>query len=474
MDQHRNRTPRGVGRGWRVVLAAIAVVGALTAVAMGSTSSSARSTAGAPAAHAAAACTPALGCHNGFITDFVKYTGGKPGPANPKLAPVLIGFSSNDTGGSVVPSAPQATQANQLAVQWVNKYAGGIDGHPLKLVDCPIINAEEEGLTCAEKFLDNPKIYVIAYGALAVGATTIDNTVAGKKPIVSAFSLNGPDLSTKNAFILYGGPPFSQYADGTFAKQYLHAKTAALVYPNIPGEIGGVDGIVVGNAAAGITTKVVSFDPTTQDLTAAYTAAGAQTAGVVYPYLASPANCLSSAKALAELHVNPNKVIGTTNCEQPAIKSQLPGGDYPMYNYAISEAGDPQTGDPTGQALTKALAQLGNYASNATDVWYDCEWGGILTLAQFMNKIGYAHLSSKAILKQVKAWKGPLALGAPIIKCGKYKFAPASCADGEYFLRYAGNGVDKRVTKWVEPPLVLQKALMKLPLAAPIPDHWPF
>jgi branched-chain amino acid transport system substrate-binding protein len=459
-----------------LLLVAVAVAACGSSSSKGSSSASSSSSSGggsgastnATAAPAANKAPP-----GGFITNFVKYTHGKPQAANPSLPPVLIGYSSNDAGGTIVPEAPQTTEGAQIAVQWVNKYADGIDGHPLKLVNCPIVNSEEQGLGCAQEFLNNPKIKMIAFGALAVGATTIDDTVAGKKPIINGFSVNTPDLSTKNEYILFGGAPFSQYADGTFAKQYLHAKTAALVYPDEPGEIAGVDGIVVGNEAAGIKTKVVSFDPTTQDLTSAYTAAGAQTAGVVYPYLESPSNCLASAKALAELGVSPSKVIGETNCEQPAIKSQLPGGDYPKYNYAISEAGDPQVNDPTGAALTSALAKFG-HASESTDVWYDEIFGAVLTYAQFFNEIGYSHLSGPAILAKVKAWRGPLVLGAPTIKCGKYNFAPASCADGEYFLRYIGNGKDERITNWVEPPTVLQAALEKLPSGASVPDTWPF
>src|SRR4051794_5446561 len=80
---------------------------------------------------AGAATSVAASAKCGSTKDFVNYVCGKPGKANPKLAPALIGWSNNQDG-TVVPVGAEATDAAQLAVDWVNKHAGGISGHPLK------------------------------------------------------------------------------------------------------------------------------------------------------------------------------------------------------------------------------------------------------------------------------------------------------------------------------------------------------
>src|SRR5665213_257560 len=76
------------------------------------------------------------------ITNFVKYVGGQPKSANPKLSPALIGWSSNNSGGTVISVGPEATAAAEVTVKWINKYADGIDGHPLQLDECIVKNAE--------------------------------------------------------------------------------------------------------------------------------------------------------------------------------------------------------------------------------------------------------------------------------------------------------------------------------------------
>jgi branched-chain amino acid transport system substrate-binding protein len=298
---------------------------------------------------------------------------------------------------------------------------------------------------------------VIAYGALTTGGTTIDDTVAGKKPIIANYGFNPADISTKSLFALFGESNFSIYPVGTFGGEYLHAKTAAIVYPNQPGSVGLATSIKLASVAEGMKVNLVDFDPTSTDLTGAFTAAGAQTAGYVVDLAATPDNCLSSVNALTELHVDPNKVYYLQQCNDASIKAQYPGGDYPHYWTSVAQSGDVYAKDPTGVAFTAALAKFGQ-AANASDDWYSAVWGQVLTIAQFMNRIGYAHLSTKAIVSEVKAFRGPLLLGGPDIHCGKYRFAPGSCSDGNYFFHYKGNGVTVR-SAWIEPPQAFQKSL---------------
>ena len=409
----------------------------------------------------------------GFITDFVKYIHGNGGAADTSLPAVKIGWASNDSGGSVQSIGPEATEAAQVTVDWINKYGGGIDGHPLVLDKCIVLNAEEEGLGCAQKFLNDPAVSVISYGALSVGAATIDSTVNGRKPIVIGFSVNASDISTPNTYELFGAGQFSLYPVGEFAKSFMHAKSCAIIYPSSAGTILQADGTRLACQAAGIPATIVPFQSTSSDLTSVLTAAGATKPGAaVIPLVTSPANCLAAAKNIAQLGVKPTQVVWYTQCQQPSIKSQYPGGDYPTYYSSISQSADALVNTPTGQAYTQALGKFG-HASNAGDDWYSGMFGQIMTIAQFMNKVGYAKLSPAAVSEQVSTWRGPLLMGGPVIQCGKYRFAPGSCQDGNYFLRYLGAGKWARVSQWVEPPAALVASLKRRAAGSGFPTKWP-
>ena len=204
----------------------------------------------------------------GDESNFVAYVCGKPGAADPSLSPVEIGWA-NDQGGSIVSEGPEATDAAQLAVDWINKYAGGIDGHPLKLVTCFIQNSESEGKGCANKFLADPNIHVISYGATATGAQTINAGIAGKIPIIEGFALNPSDVTNPNTYVLYTASPFDYYAWGTFAQEVLHAKSMAIVYPQGTGFQNSAQAAVVSAQSLGISVKSVGYDPSSTSLTGA-------------------------------------------------------------------------------------------------------------------------------------------------------------------------------------------------------------
>jgi branched-chain amino acid transport system substrate-binding protein len=386
----------------------------------------------------------------------VDYICGKAGSANPKLAPALIGWS-NDQGGTIVSIGPEATSAAQFAVNWINKYGGGIDGHPVKLAVCLIKNSEEEGLACGDEFLANKNIHVISYGATSTGGQTIDSTVAGKVPLVEGFATNQSDSTNKNSYILYTATPFGYYGFGTFAKQVLHAKTAAILYPQGTGFQENAAATQTSMQAEGITSKLVGYNVTTTNLEGALTAAGAQNAGVVALTGATPANCVALDKGLVTLGVSPDKVVSDFDCSVSSEKSSY-GGDLPHWYFGEAQSGDSLTDDAVGAQYRKALAEFGDSA-DVSDVWYSGMFGTIMTIAQFMNRIGYTQLSNATIAAKAKAFKGPLLLGEPHPFCGKYPNAPALCGGGDHFFHYLGNGKFAAIGAWDDVPCDLQKRL---------------
>ena len=468
------------GRRSRLTTVLLAATAGTLAVAGSACSSSSSGSGGgtqaaatAPAASSGTQGVKEVPPPGGYITNFVKYVNGKPGAADPSLPPVKIGWASNDGGGTIDSYAPQATTAAEVTVDWINKYAGGIDGHPLELDKCPILNAEEEGQACAEKFLADPGISLISLGALSVGASTLESVVGGRKPIVLGSSLNASDVSAKNLWSLYSAFAFGAYPYGTFAvSPTFHAKNVAIVYRDAPGASSELNAATVSAEAGGAKVKAVQVASDATDLLGAYTAAGAATADITVALVSSPAQCLASANALHQLGVDPTKVMWRPSCDQPQIKSQLPGGDYPQYYSTEIQSGDNLIQDPTGQAFVAALAKFGS-AAHSTDGWYSLIFGQVMTIAKFLNNIGYGKITPQAVIDQIHAWHGPQLMGGTSIQCNEFTIAPGNCSTGAYLFRYLGNGKWIRVSQWTEPPSALLTYLEKLPANGAFPTSWP-
>ena len=207
----------------------------------------------------------------------------------------------NTQGGQVL-VGPNWTKGAELAVKYVNTYLGGVQGHKLVLSECFTTSAEEDGTKCGQKFANDKRISVVLFGAVAVGNQSFYAALGGKKPIVSGVALLPVDAIQKNEFALFGTNDSVLGPWGTFAKTKLHATTAAVIYPQVPGIDVGAKVEKTSLEDAGITTKLVGFDPNSTDLTGPLTAAGAQTADIVVPQ-SNAAGCVNVAKTLQQLGV---------------------------------------------------------------------------------------------------------------------------------------------------------------------------
>jgi branched-chain amino acid transport system substrate-binding protein len=379
------------------------------------------------------------------VTNFLKYTDGKAGAANPKLAPVKLGWTNNQGGAVLV--GPTATNGAELAVKWINQHAGGIGGHPLQLVTCFIPNTEAEGTTCGDQLAATKGVEAIGFGGVAVGADTLEKVVSPKIPIFCGICISPSDVTNPNTYIFGGSGDAVTWPWGTFSKQVLHAKTAALVFPNAPGYVVPAQAAVQAYAAEGIKSTSVGVDPTTSDYVGALEAANVASDDTIYTN-GTVSSCVAVAKALTQLNVPPTKVVSSPLCLAPGVAQAL--GDFPKWYYATAQdnldAKLPQTA-----AYYKLLKGYGLSASDE-DPWFCTGFAEIMTMAQFMNAIGYAHVNTNTVSAALKAWHGPFLLGQPKIDCGEFPNAPASCSDQTHFYHYLGNGKFVPASGWLQPP----------------------
>jgi branched-chain amino acid transport system substrate-binding protein len=444
-------------RGLRVLCALVVVLGAALLAACGSSDNGgSTSTTSAPAAQSTASTGATTSTASGGavgstevgagVTDYVKYVGGTAGAADSSKSPITIGYVNQQGGANDV--GPNSTIGAQLAADYVNKYAGGIDGHPVRLHTCFISTSEEQGQSCGQKMVNDKAVQVVGVGAVAIGAQSLNAAIGGEKPMVWGVSVNEVDTKNKNGFILFGDSFHILAPWGTFGRDVLHAKSAAVVYPQVPGIIEGANAMVKGLEAAGMKVKRVGYDPNATDLVGPLAAAGAQSADMIVPQ-SDAKGCVNLAKALQQSGVKA-PVVSNPLCLSPVVSKGL-GGDVPKWYYGIASSLTADPSDPAAKAMVDAMTKLGK-ADLAADPWVPTSMATVLTIIKFMNSVGADKLSGPAIAAQAKAFKGPLAFGAPSLQCAKYPDAPAVCNDQTKFFKYEGKGKFVRASGFVRPP----------------------
>jgi branched-chain amino acid transport system substrate-binding protein len=435
----------------KTAYAGIAALAVALLAAAGCSSSSSSSSTSPPASSAAAAPSPSgttggLGAQS--VTNYLTYTGGKSGPANSSLTPVTVGFVNQQGGAQVI--GQHATDGAEMAIKYINAQLGGVDGHPIQLDTCFIASAEEEGTGCAQKFLANKNVHVIAMGAAVIGVQSFYSTLGGAIPVVGGVAALGIDGAQKNTAVLFGDATSVLGPMGTYGKDVLHAKTAVILYPDTASATPGALATEAGLKAAGISVKMGPYPETTTDLTGVLASTGAASADMVIPAVAAP-DCVNIEKALTQQGItDPKKIIAAPLCLNGQVAAGL-GGDFPKWTYLIASSLFGDTTDP-GMIEYMKLAQTYSTPANAPDPWNIVDFGQMMTIDKVLNQVGYANLAPAAILSAVKAFKGPQALGAPALECGYDPSAPGVCNNRSQLFEYAGHNKWIKTAGWTQPP----------------------
>jgi branched-chain amino acid transport system substrate-binding protein len=432
-------------------IAALAVV-ALAAAGCSSNSSSSGSSTGTSAPATSAAAPSPSGSSGGLgaqsVTNYLTYTGGKSGPASSSETPVVVGFVNQQGGQQVV--GLHATDGAEMAVKYINAELGGVDGHPIQLDTCFIASAEEEGTGCAQKFLANKNVHVVAMGAAVIGVQSFYSTLGGALPVVGGVAPLSIDGQQKNTAVLFGDATSVLGPMGTYGRDVLHAKTAVILYPDTATATPGALATEAGLKAAGISVKMGPYPANATDLTGVLASTGAASADMVIPAVAAP-DCVNIQKAFTQQGItDPKKIVAAPLCLNGQVAAGL-GGDFPKWTYLIASSLFGDTTDP-GMIEYMKLAQTYSTPANAPDPWNIVDFGQMMTIDKVLNQVGYANLTPAAILSAVKAFKGPQALGAPALECGYNPSAPGVCNNRSQFFEYAGKNQWIKTAGWTQPP----------------------
>jgi branched-chain amino acid transport system substrate-binding protein len=380
------------------------------------------------------------------VLDYQAYVGAK-GKAKSNLSPVVIGWI-NGQGGPPNFNFPQVTDVARAAVKMINAELGGVHGHPVKLNECFIAQAEEEGVRCGQQMANDKSMQAILFGAVVVGNQSIYATVKGTKPIIGGVAVSGADPTAKNAYFLNGSQTSVLGPFGTYTEKYLpKVKTVAIVYPNQPGADTAAFALRKAMQQVGRTVTMIATPQLATDLLGPATQASS--ADMIIPALGFT-DCVPFARALDQIHYS-KPVLGTPLCTFPP-RSAYANGDLPPWTFGIAQTLVNLPGPQSKLYLKKGL-QYGTTVANMLNVFSEIGWEEMLATVKIMNTMPFSKLSPATVSAGFKTFKGPLILAAPQIACGTVSAGePAICGNQTQFYTYTGKGKWKVASGWLQPP----------------------
>ena len=385
------------------------------------------------------------------VYQYAQYVGGS-GKANPKLSPVVVGVV-NQQGGTLA-VAPEWTVGAQIAQQFVNQHAGGVDGHPLQIKTCFIPDTVASATTCGQQFANNKAINAVSAGAIFIGNQALESAVLPtKKPIFFGVALSPVDTTYKYGYILYGDVTHVQAPIATFAVEYLHAKSVSITYPNIPAEVTAANIIQRALKYLGVKTVYsVGFDPSSTDLTTPFAAAHVGSTSLLMAINSGGPACSNTYLTLKQLGIK-TKVLANVPCVTPAIAKADGGQLPPGWYYASANPLPGDKSDPSIAAFQRVATEY-HQAALGPDAWVADSFGQILTIAKLATGIlkHHAPITPLTMNLAAKAFRGPVVQGAPNLSCGGFPSAPAVCNDKVSFFQNTSPGVMKAIAYYLGPP----------------------
>jgi branched-chain amino acid transport system substrate-binding protein len=422
-------------------LASAAAVLALAACGDSDSSSDTASTGSSTAKPAGTNLGSATGTYQTFV-------GGKSGKADASSSPVVLGFV-NDEGG--IPSFPEGSVAAEAAVKFVNENLGGVGGHPVELKKCLVAGNEEQGQACAQQFLNDKRVKAIVEDSQVVGAQSFHQTLAGKLPVVIGSPNSVADATAKNAYGISAGVFGTNPGFVSYATEFLHAKTASLIFPadDPTGQIAAKQ-IKGSLTKAGIKVRDAGYKSSSPDLLAPVNAAGAGQTDVIVTLFPSPPTCIAGAKALQQASAG-KPVLALNLCIAEPVKQAV--GDYPKWTYVSLNTNPEIKGADAAtdgyaavmKAYAPAKANLGGFAPHA--------FMATLTAVKALNEAGGADATSTAIADKLKAYTGPTPMFPPDVKFGAVPNLPSIGSFQTRLYTYKGENSWSDATngKWVLP-----------------------
>jgi branched-chain amino acid transport system substrate-binding protein len=397
----------------RTLSAAAIGVAALTAVGCSSSGSSSSSTPAASSSSTAAAGTFSFGTPK-------KATG----------TPYVFGMINDETGAVTFPEARQGSIA---AVDYVNNYLDGINGHPIQIDECTGDGTAPTAARCANQLVaDHPLAILGAADTGAPAAIPIyehaDLAYIGGLPLTPA-----PETAS-NSIQFWSISVGDDAAAALYAGKTLKVKSAAVVYfSNSQGE--SVLPLVTPIfKALGVTTvKDIPLSPTSPDPSPQ--AALVESSGAQLAFVDVPNGCGNVLRALKSVGYT-GKIIGIDPCGAPPVIQAAAGGAEGMYiasPFLLQSGSNPQA--QLFMAAMKKWAAPGTLIDSVSTAGF----ASVMNIQQVLSTISGTPTTAK-ILAAFKTGTHQNFLSHPYTCNGQaLKQAPAICNDN-FLMNQVSNG----------------------------------
>ena len=393
-----------------------AAVLALTAAACSSSGSSSSSS----------SSTPASGSTTTAASSSVFGT-----PKKATGSPYVFGMINDETGAVTFPEARQGAIA---AVDYVNNYLNGINGHPIVIDACTGDGTPATAARCANQLVAAHPLAIL--GAADVGApASIPIYQHADLAYLGGIPFTPVPETAPNSVQFWSVSVGDNAAAAVYAGKTLGLKSVALIYFSNPQGESLLPQITPVFKAAGITTiKDIPLSPTSPDPSPQ--AALVESSGAQLAYVDVPNGCGNVLKALKSVGFT-GKIIGIDPCSAPPVISAAAGGANGMY---IASPFMLQSGSSQQAQLFQAAMKKWAAPGTLIDSISTAGFATVMNVQQMLSTISGTPTTA-SILAAFKSGTHQNFLSHPYTCDGQaLKDAPAICND-YYLMNQVQNGV---------------------------------
>jgi branched-chain amino acid transport system substrate-binding protein len=345
--------------------------------------------------------------------------------------PYVFGMINDETGAVTFPEARQGSIA---AVNYVNNYLNGINGHPIQIDACTGDGTPATAARCANQLVAAHPLAIL--GAADVGApASIPIYAHANLAYLGGIPFTPVPEVASNSIQFWSVSVGDNAAAAVYAGKTLGVKSVALIYfSNAQGE-SIIPQITPVFKAAGVTTvKDIPLSPTSPDPSPQ--AALVESSGAQMVYVDVPNGCGNVLKALKTVGFT-GKIMGIDPCGAPPVIAAAAGGANGMY---IASPFMLQSG--TSQQAQLFQAAMKKWAAPGTliDSISTAGFATVMNVQQVLSTISGTPTTA-SILAAFRTGTHPNFLSHPYTCNGQaLKGATAICND-YYLMNQIQNGV---------------------------------
>lgn len=337
--------------------------------------------------------------------------------ADPDAEPFRIGWSNQDEGAQ---AAPGNTDGIRAAVEYINAELGGIGGHPVELVECPVGADEASSQTCGQQFANDDSIAMVMRGEVLSGAAFTDPVLAAGKTIVGTLALTQADFTATGDIYFWGATSTAAIAGlATFINDHgnetFGIEITTIAVPVVDSESGqAAVGLLEQGLGSGYEVVAVPVNEAAGDILPQLQASGASTADIVVPLLAE-AQCIKFAQAFDTLGLE-TPVLSAAPCFTYGTLAEI--GEQLEGWYTVTATHHVLQGRGVDDRVDQFLDQWETYGTGNEPLNYT-DWGFSVTLGvhDALDAIPFEELTPEAIASAIRGFDQPLSNTSTPIQC---------------------------------------------------------